>query len=273
MSNVLFRYTDQVSVFIGGLQGRLQPTAGHPSVDFNHPESFVIAVQGARMSMTVNQLSALMNNYLLNSPKAQIKNVSITANGDHLVMKGTMRKGLHVPFEATVAVGITRDNRVRFDVQQMKSMKIPVKGLMDVLGVDLGDLISQKGLKGISVDKDSFLVDPQTAFPAPQMRGTLTGVQVSARGIVMVFGDGAPKLDKIQGSHNFIALRGGVLRYGRDEMSNADLTMLDTSPADPLDFYLRRYTRQLAGGTIKATNDMALQAYIPDFAKLDRTSH
>jgi hypothetical protein len=272
ISNVLFRYSEDMSILVIGLRGKLVPTSGHVVPDFNNPDSFVIAADGAQVCMSTAQLSSLMNTYLLGSPKAQIKNVRITAEGDHLVIKGTMKKGIHIPFEASAEPSISQDNRIRFDIKQMKSAKIPVKGLMDMLGLNISDLISQKGLTGLSVDKDSFLIDPQTALPPPQLRAKLSKVQVSGQNIVMLFGDGAPKFHRTQHARNFISLRGGNVRYGRDEMNDADIVMMDTTPADPFDFYLRQYKRQLAAGTIKATSNMAWRAYLPDFAKLSPAS-
>jgi hypothetical protein len=263
ISNVLFRYTDDLSVLIIGLRGRLIPTSGHTVADFNQPDSFVIAGDSALVSLSTQQLSSLMNTYALASPKAQIKNVRISAEGDHLVIRGTMKKGLSIPFVANADPSITQDNRIRFEIKAVKSAKIPVMGLMDSLGLNMSDLISQKGLTGLSVDKNSFLIDPQSALPSPQLRARLSKVQISGQNLLLSFGDGA-----VKSARNFIALKGGTVRYGRDEMHDSDIVMMDTSPADPFDFYLRQYARQIAAGAVKATIDLAWRAYIPDFAKL-----
>ena len=268
ISNVLFRYTDDLSVLIIALKGRLIPTSGHTVADFNQPDSFVIAGDSALVSLSTSQLSSLMNTYVLASPKAQIKNVRIIAEGDHLVIRGTMRKGLRFPFEANAEPSVTQDNRIRFEIKEVKSAKIPVKGLMDSLGLSMSDLISQKGLTGLSVDKNSFLIDPQTALPSPQLRARLSKVQISGQNLLLNFGDSAVKFARTQSTRNFIAVKGGTVRYGRDEMHDSDIVMMDTTSADPFDFYLRQYARQIAAGTVKATSDLAWRAYIPDFAKL-----
>jgi hypothetical protein len=87
ISNVLFRYTDDLSVLIVALQGKLITTSGHTVADFNHPESFVIAADSALVYLSTAQLASLMNTYLLASPKAEIKNVRISAERDHLVIR------------------------------------------------------------------------------------------------------------------------------------------------------------------------------------------
>lgn len=164
MANVLFRYSPSLTVIIVRLRGSLIPTPGHSVPSFNDPTSFYVGTDAAEIRMSTSELEAFMNSWLLRSPKAQLKNIRIAAQGNRLVIHGTMKKGLHIPFAATAEPGITSDNRIRFTVQQVKTAHVPLKGLMDSLGISLEDLISQNGLHGLSVDKDSLLIDPQTAF-------------------------------------------------------------------------------------------------------------
>lgn len=266
-ANVLFRYSPELSIYVVRLRGELLPTAGHSVPSFNDPASFVIATDAAEIRMTTAQLEGLMNSWLLSSPKAQIQHLRITAGGDGLLLNGTMKKGIHVPFHAAATLGTTADNRIRIQVQQVKTAHLPLKGLMDTFGIGLADLVSQKGLKGMSVDGDSFLIDPQTAFPSPQIRAKLAGVRVSGQSIVITFGHGAPRLSNPL-AKNYIYLRGGAIRYGREEMTDSDLMMIDSTPADAFDFYLGKYWCQMVAGEIKVTPDRALRIRVPDYAKL-----
>jgi hypothetical protein len=267
VANVLFRYSPDLSILVVRLQGTLVPTPGHTVPSFNEPASFVIATDAAEIRMSTDQLAGLMNSWLLASPKAQIKSVRIAISANQLVIDGTMKKGLRIPFHATADLAITKDNRIRIDLRQVKAAHLPVKGLLDTLGLNLDDLVSQKGLKGMSVDGDSFLIDPQTAFPPPQIRAALTRIQLAGQSIVLSFGAGLPTIANPP-ARNYIALRGGSIRYGREEMSNADLTMIDSTPADPFEFYFPRYWCQMVAGEIKVTPSQALRIRVPDFAKL-----
>lgn len=269
MAHVLFRYSPSLSVDVVALRGTLIPTAGHEVPSFNDPSSFVVGTDAAEMRMNAAQLSSLMNTWLLRSPKAQLKDVRVAVDGDRLRIRGTMKEGVHVAFEARATVGVTGDNRIRIDLEQVHAAKVPVKGLMSALGFRMENLLSQKGLKGLSIEKDSFLIDPQTAFPPPQIRARLTGVRLSDARLVLTFGKGAPKLS-MQGARNYIALRGGRIEYGREQMFDADLTMIDSTPADPFDFYLGKYWCQMVAGTVKLQPNKALRVYVPDYAKLPR---
>lgn len=268
-SNVLFRYSPQLAVLIVRLRGTLTPTEGHAVASFNDPTSFAVAVEAAEMRLTTSQLSNLMNARLTSSPRAQVKNVHIASDGGHLLIDGTMKKGLHVPFHAIADVGVTHDNRIRIEVRQVKVARVPVKGVLDALGLSMEDLVSQKGLNGMSVDGDSFLVDPQTALPAPHIKAALTAARVEGDGIAIRFGHGAPKLTMGE-KGNYLALRGGRIEYGREEMFDSDLTMTDSTPADPFELYLAQYWRQMVAGTIKVTPNKGLRILVPDYAKISR---
>ena len=271
VANVLFRYSPTLSINVVRLSGSLVPTQGHQVPSFNDPDSFVIATDAAEIRMSTVQLASLMNSWLLSSPRAQIKSVRISADGDQLVIDGSMKKGIRVPFHAIADLGLTSDNRIRIDLRQVKAAHLPIKGLLDTFGLSMEDLVSQKGLKGMSVDGDSFLIDPQTAFPPPQVRGRIAGVHLEGQSIVLIFGSGAPAPPRIP-ARNYIAIRGGSIRYGREEMSNADLMMIDSTPADPFEFYLHRYWCQMVAGSIRVTPDQALRIRVPDFAKLPKNS-
>jgi hypothetical protein len=271
LANVLFRYSPELSINILRLRGKLEPTQGHDAPSFNDANSFVIASDAAEIRLTTAQLSALMNNWLLASPKSQLKDIRIETAGDRLVIQGTMKKGVHVSFRATATVALAPNNRIRISVQDMKAAHLPVKGLLDTFGISLDDLISQKGLKGMSLEGDSFLIDPQTAFPPPQIRARVARVQVISGALALFLGQGAPKLDHPPG-RNYVAIRGGNIFYGKEEMFDADLVMIDSTPADPFEYYLGRYWCQMVAGNIKVTPQRGLRIQTPDFSKLPRNS-
>lgn len=267
--NVLFRYSPELAILIVKLRGTLVPTEGHSVATFNDPTSFKIAIEAAEVHLSTEQLAALMNARITRSPKAQVKSVRISVSGNQLLIDGTMKKGVHVPFHAIADVAITGDNRVRINIHQVSVGRLPMKGLLDALGLSVEDLVSQQGLKGMSVDGDSFLIDPETVFPAPHIQAHLTEAKIAGDGIVLLFGTGTPQLTTGE-KGNYIALRGGRIEYGRDEMFDSNLTMTDSTPSDPFEFYLGQYWSQMVAGSIKVTPDQALRVRVPDYAKIAR---
>jgi hypothetical protein len=271
MANVFFRYTPSISVTVVALRGALMPTPGHDVPSFNDPASFVVGTDGAEFRMNAAQMTALMNTWVLSSPKAKLKDIRIQFAGDELRIHGTMKAGLHLPFEATASLSVTADNRIALTLRSVHAGSVPVKGLMDALGFSMENLISQKGMHGLSVDKNTFLIDPQTAFPPPQIRGRLSAVRIAGGNLVLIFGKGRPRLSP-RSARNYIALRGGRVEYGREEMLNTNLVMIDSTPADPFDFYLRQYWCQMVAGVIHPQPDQSLRILVPDYGKLPRGS-
>jgi hypothetical protein len=266
-SNVLYRYSPDLAVLIVRLRGTLVPTEGHSVVTFNDSTSFAMAIEAAEMRLSADQLASLMNERIAASPKAQVKNVRISVSGQQLRIDGTMKKGIHVPFHAVAEVGVSSDNRVRMSLRQVSVGPLPMKGLLDAFGLSVDDLVSQKGLAGMSVDGDAFLIDPQTVFPPPHTQARLTSVKVANDGLVLQFGGGAPRLTSGERG-NYIALRGGRIEYGREEMFDSNLTMTDSTPGDPFEFYLGHYWRQIVASQIKMTANGSLRIRVPDYAKI-----
>jgi len=62
--------------------------------------------------------------------------------------------------------------------------------------------------------------------------------------------------------------RGGILRFGKLTMSDADLEILSDSQRTPFDFSLPDYNRQLTAGYSKNTISHGLIVFMRDFALL-----
>jgi hypothetical protein len=71
-------------------------------------------------------------------------------------------------------------------------------------------------------------------------------------------------------AQNYIYHKGGVLRFGKLTMTDADLEIVDQTPLTPFDFSLPDYNRQLVAGYSKNTPTHGLIVFMPDFATLSR---
>ena len=67
---------------------------------------------------------------------------------------------------------------------------------------------------------------------------------------------------------NFVYFRGGRLRFGKLEMIDADLHIVDGDQSDPFDLYLAKYNRQLVAGTSRNLETYGLRVTMPDFEDL-----
>jgi hypothetical protein len=73
---------------------------------------------------------------------------------------------------------------LRLHAEKIKAMGLPVKGLLKMLGVELGSLINPDATKGVSVQGDSILFDPEQL---DNIRGHITKVQIMQSALVVDF--------------------------------------------------------------------------------------
>ena len=147
-----------------------------------------------------------------------------------------------------------------------------MKGLLDLLGIDVARLIDTKKIQGISADKDDLILNPEEILPPPHIQGRVTAVRVQGNDIVQVFGKAQGENFVAKQTGNYLALRHGDLRFGKLTMRDSDLIMIDMDPRDPFDFYLDHYQEQLVAGYTKSTLAFGLRVYTRDYDKLPHRS-
>lgn len=270
MHNVLFHFSSAAAAHIESLNGEIIPTGNNTMPVLEDKTSFEVRVKSARVSVSAAALAAVMNDYVFAKPDAPLKDLSIFVEGDHLHVKGKLHSRGDVPFETIGALSPNGDGRIRIHSQKVKAFKIPVKGIMNLFGIDLANVLGSSKVPGIDVDKDDLILDMSKLAPPPHIQGKVTAVRIENDQVVTIFGTGeaAPPIE----NGNYMAFRGNKLRFGKLTMEDADITVLDLDPSDPLDWFQDRYKDQLLAGYSKITPTFGLRAYVKDFAKLPRVS-
>jgi hypothetical protein len=166
-------------------------------------------------------------------------------------------------------VQATPEGKIKVHARHVKAVHLPVKGMLDLFGVELADLINTKKIKGVAMDKDDIILDPEQILPPPQIRGKLSNIKVENGQLTLVFGGGDVAGIKGQ-SGNFMAYRGAVLRFGKLTMNDTDMVLIDADQRDPFDFFLDHYQEQLRAGYTKITSKFGLRVYMVDFNKLHK---
>ena len=277
IKNVNFHLTDRIVVHIHSLSGVMVPSQQGKIPVFDDKESFVFKVDTAEITLSTASLSNDLNDYVFAKPGAPLKKLSASIKGNQLVVKGLLVSKGGVPFESDGTLTVTADGQVRVHTDSVKAVGIPVKGLMDLLGIDTSNLISTKKVEGVSVDKDDLLLDPESILPPPQIRGHLVAIELKNGEINLKFDAGRkgadfPEVASTCGGRNYLAFKGGTVRFGKLTMNDADLELIDSQPADPFDFSLDHYIQQLAGGYAKVTLKDGLCAHVPDFNTVQRNT-
>jgi hypothetical protein len=273
MRNVDLHMTSDVTLRVRSLRGRFVPTRADGVANLDDSDSYVVAVEAGETAIGEASLNALMNEHVFargaDHGKPPVKDLEIKVEDGVLKQKGTLDKKIDLPFSVKGAVEATADGKIRVHARSIKSLGLPVKGLMKVLGIEMDDMLKVEPGHGLTVDDNDFIIDPQTMLPPPHLQGRITSVRVEGNEIVQVFGDGpvaAPAGPSR--TRNHIYWRGGSLRFGKLTMRDTDLELIDQDQDDPFDFSVAHYNDMLVAGYSKNTPGLGLKTYMPDYDDL-----
>ena len=268
MVNVDLHMTPHVTLRVRNLHGRFVPTGGGPAnLDVN--DSYVVEVDGGEVALGEASLNALMNEHVFVGHDPPVKDLEITVAEGVVKQKGKLDKKIDIPFKTKGTVDATPDGKIRVHAKSIKSLGLPVKGLMKVLGIEMDDMLKIESGHGVTVDDNDFIIDPSELLPPPKIRGKVTSVRVEGDEIVQTFGAGAAqRIRPAAASKNHIYWRGGDLRFGKLTMRGTDLELIDMDPKDPFDFSVARYNDMLVAGYSKNLPRLGLRTYMPDYDDL-----
>jgi hypothetical protein len=273
MRNVRLHVDEGIVLDVSRLRGiMVSRKAGQPPV-FDDSRSYVLHLRTATMAMDMTSLQNLMNRHVFAYDGAPVKELSVQIEGGRLKMKGTLHKGVDVPFSTTASVSSTPDGRLRLHAESLKAAGVPAKGLLDFFGMKLDDVMALKKQRGVEVVDDDIIIAAAQVLPPPEIVGRLAKVSISGNALVQVFDDpenGPPAPLKVPSpsSPNYVYFGGGDIRFGKLTMHDADLQLIDADPKDPFDFFPDKYNAQLVAGYSKNTPAKGLKTYMPDYGDL-----
>ena len=266
--NLMLRKGPDFRIYVRWLRGEMARTRAGVVPSFDDPESFFLNVKSGVIRANIGDAGNFLNaGGVTQSP---LKNVKLSAAGDQIKLTGTLHKIVPLPIEMKGTIAAAPGSRIRIHVTKLGVLKIPFKGLLGALRVDISDLFNPRGIPGIQVSGNDILLDTQTLLPAPHIRGELTKVRVVSPDIEEVYGNAENDVSRVEQWRNFLRLRDGTLDFGKLSMRHVDLIMIDTSDDAWFDLDLAHYQRQLVNGYTRLTPQAGLQIFMPD---LDNIPH
>ena len=273
MRNVDFHVDETIILRIGYLRGQLVPTKpGAPAIlDDSH--SFVLAIDSARIRVSAKSIGDLLNRYVFDYRGAPLRALQVTVEGNRLRQRGRMNG---MPFSILSEVRVTPEGELRLQPVSIKAFGIPVKGIMEFLGMRLQKMLDLRKATGIRVEKNDLVISPTAIVPPPRIRGRLAGIELSDSSMVQVFrplrGPTPAPLERPDTAANYMYFRSGSLRFGLLTMTPADLYIKDADPSNAFDVFLAHYTDQLVAGFSRNTVSYGLITTMPEYRALKRKS-
>ena len=274
MRNVDLHIDEREVMHMRELRGRVIPTTPDDIAFLDDPKSFHVRVTAGKVALSGDAVAALLNEIAFNYEGAPIKHLRVRIENGRLVQKGTLHKGVDIPFEMWSTPVLQNDGRLRLHPDRLQIFSVNGLTLMHALGLHMAKLMDLRNARGVSVSGDDLFVDPLALIPPPMVEGHLIAVRIEDSLLVQEFAR-TPD-DTIFGtyvrpdssSHNFVYFRGGELRFGKLTMRDTDLLINDDDERDPLDLYLLHYTRQLAAGHTRNLADLGLRTWLVDYHRL-----
>jgi hypothetical protein len=274
MRNVVYHVDNHVALQIAYLRGTLVMTQPKLPPWFDDPNSFVIAIDTGEVGITPASLSALLNRYVFNYKDSPLKQLRVTIDKGGLKQTGKLHKGIDLPFTIRATLSTTSDGRLQLHPTSVKVAGLSVKGLMELFGLELGKLVQVRQGRGVEIVGNDFLLAPAGLLPAPRIRGRVTRVRIEGDEIKQTFGASErrrplPRLHPTDAAApNYMYYQGGILRFGKLTMADADLQIVDADPDDPFDFFLAHLDEQLVAGQSRNQVDYGLLTIMPDYSDL-----
>jgi hypothetical protein len=272
MHNVMYHYTDNISVHLRDVGGALVPTTPGQIPVFDDKKSFSIQITAAEIAIPPQSLANILNTNVFSGADAPLKDIEVSIENGLLKIKGKLRKKGDISFETQGQLSATPDGKIRLHAEKIKALHLPVKGMMDLFGIDIADLIKNGKVKGVQAEKDDLILDPGEILPLPRITGKVTAIRLEPDNIVQRFGDPKKYAWTKVPAQNYMAYRGNKLQFGKLLMSDADMVLIDPAPKDPFDFYLDHYQDELVAGYTKMTPQNGLRVYMVDYNKVKKST-
>ena len=266
MHNVVLNEGASLKLYVRWLRGWVRPTRYGIVPSFDDSKSFALDITTGAVKVNLSDVAATLNSGMLKG--SPLSKVSLAPSGKQLKVNGTVHKIVPLPFEMVGDLGAAPDGRIVLHVNNLRVLKIPLKGILKVFDLKAGDLVGPKGATGVQVAGNDIYFDPQKILPDPQKRGQLTDVHLKDQDIVAIYGLARPEVANYRQWRNFIRLRGGNLDFGKLTMHKVDLVMIDVSEDAWFKFDLEHYQQQIVNGYSRMTPQAGLQIFMPDIDKI-----
>src|ERR1700757_3467961 len=110
--NMSFSLVNDVMLTVKRMNGFLIPRQGK-IVSLDDKRSFTMQVVNAKACLSAENISLLLNAYILPHAKTSIHDVTVHFEGQTLVVKGSLKKGLDVPFEGKGTLSVIPDGGLK----------------------------------------------------------------------------------------------------------------------------------------------------------------
>ena len=112
-----------------------------------------------------------------NYPGAPITNLRVTIENGSVVQRGTLHKGVAIPFQMWSVPAMQPDGRLKLHPDKLTILGVNGLSLMHALGLHLDNMMNLSKARGVTVKGDDLYLDPLAIIPHPVVEGKLKSVR------------------------------------------------------------------------------------------------
>jgi hypothetical protein len=232
-----------------------------PSLD--DESSFIFQIDRGLIHANLGDIANYLNSAM--AARSPLKEMKLTGDGQQIRLSGIMHKLLiPLPVEVLGTIAPAPGGRIHVSISKINVLKMPVRGLLKGLKVEVDDIVGKEPVDGVEVRDNDIYLNTTVLLPPPHIRGQISAIELHAPDVVVTYGSTSPEDDQqLARWHNFLRLRGGSVRLGKLTMDDADLTLVDASGDRWFDLDLANYNDQLVRGFSRMTPDRGLEMFMP----------
>lgn len=268
--NVNFYLTRDLGFHVIDLAAELVPNRKNQPVVVDDVRSYSLRVLQGRVLLRPRDLNALFNEDILNYDGSPLRHLSFSTQDGMLVEKGSMRlwgwfPGFWLPLYLKGPLHVGKGGKLVYVPRAVHAIHVPVGGLVHFTHLPL-DWLLTLNRPGARLKGSKIYLNPRTVFPPPRIRGHVSKVQATPRGVVLTFS--SPHSIHFTDHHSagsYIWIQAGDVRFYNMLMVNAHILMKPEKAGKTLSFSLYGYRRQVARGVLKMPINGSLIVSLPSY--------
>lgn len=269
IENVNFDVVDNIGFYIEKLNVTLEPkVAGNPVV-FDDVESFTINVHSGTVVLSPQVITDLFNDHILDYWPRPLDDLTITTKDDYLEVEGGLKlwswfPGIYLPANLGGNIILSSDNKLVYEIDDVRVLGIPLYGLLSAIFIDL-DLLLSIDRAGAELVDSVLVLDHTAVFPPPALAGSLASASLDSDGLRLVFADNtAPEFSAPPvASDSYILAQSGDPRLFGIVVVNGTVQVVAEDTSKPLRFNLYDYRKQVSAGKLTMAKNGDIVATIP----------
>ena len=269
IQNVNFDIVENIGFYVENLAASLEPKVAGQPVIFDDVESFTINVHKGSVVLSEQVIADLFNQHILDYWPRPMNDLKVKARDGYLEVEADIKlwswfPGFWLPADLGGKIVLADDNKLVYEIDDVRLFGIPLFGLLDTLYIDL-DLLLSVDRKGATLVDSVLILDHTVVFPPPSLMGEIATTFIDKDGLHLTFAanEAATFNQPTVDSDSYIWMQSGDPRLFDIVVNNGTIQVVSDDTSKPLRFNLYDYRTQVAGGKLRMNKAGDIIATLP----------